>query len=303
MNDPRDAFLEIYQSKIKRAGSEELLEWLTSSDFFTAPASTRYHGSFEGGLVTHSVNVYRCLAEELELSGLSDAYTEETVALVSLLHDVCKAMDALGAAVTARNEKIANQQLGYEQLSVDEFLNNYESYAGFSLDTDYMSQMVSCCLSGDVAGGLEAERLRNLKIDTLNLDVTKVSFNDLYLLSKIITSEAGSNWLSMEWKMMVGEVLLNRVASPEFPDSIEECIYQTGQYYSRGNQYFANLLPYEDCVEAALRLLNGERIINDGSVVFQANFRQGSGTYLKLYDQQLGYTYLCYSSYPELYES
>ena len=72
MNDPRDAFLEIYQSKIKRAGSEELLEWLTSSDFFTAPASTRYHGSFEGGLVTHSVNVYRCLAEELELSGLFD---------------------------------------------------------------------------------------------------------------------------------------------------------------------------------------------------------------------------------------
>lgn len=69
-------------------------------------------------------------------------------------------MDALGAAVTARNEKIANQQLGYEQLSVDEFLNNYESYTGFSLDTDYMSQMVSCCLSGDVAGGLEAERLR-----------------------------------------------------------------------------------------------------------------------------------------------
>ena len=55
-----------------------------------------------------------------------------------------------------------------------------------------------------MAGGLEAERLRNLKIDTLNLDVTKVSFNDLYLLSKIITSEAGSNWLSMEWKMMVG---------------------------------------------------------------------------------------------------
>ena len=91
MNDPRDTFLEIYQSKIKRAGSEELLEWLTSSDFFTAPASTRYHGSFEGGLVTHSVNVYRCLAEELELSGLSNTYTEETVALVSLLHDVCKA--------------------------------------------------------------------------------------------------------------------------------------------------------------------------------------------------------------------
>lgn len=95
------------------------------------------------------------------------------------------------APLLQREMKNSEPTVGYEQLSVDEFLNNYESYAGFSLDTDYMSQMVSCCLSGDVAGGLEAERLRNLKIDTLNLDVTKVSFNDLYLLSKIITSEAG----------------------------------------------------------------------------------------------------------------
>lgn len=87
----KETFLEIYQSKIKREGSEELLEWLTTSDFFAAPASTRYHGSFGGGLVTHSVNVYRCLTDELELSGLSDTYTDETVALVALLHDVCKA--------------------------------------------------------------------------------------------------------------------------------------------------------------------------------------------------------------------
>lgn len=103
--------------------------------------------------------------------------------------------------------------------------------------------------------------------------------------------------------MMVGEVLLNRVASVEFPNTIEECIYQEGQYYSRNDKDFANLLPYEDCVMIAIRLLSCERIINDGSVVFQANFPQGSGTYLKLYDEKLGYTYLCYSSYPELYES
>ncbi len=212
-------------------------------------------------------------------------------------------MDALGAAVTARNEKIANQHLEHKQISVEEFLSDFESYAGFSLDVDYMDEMVSCCLSGNIQEGVSAEKARNLKIDALNLDTAKVSFNDLYLLSKIITSEAGSYWLSMEWKMMVGEVLLNRVASPEFPNSIEECIYQPGQYYSKSDKYFANLLPYESCVEAALRLLNGERIINDGSVVFQANFRQGSGTYLRLYDKQLGYTYLCYSSYPELYES
>lgn len=174
---------------------------------------------------------------------------------------------------------------------------------GFSLDTDYMESMISCCLSGDFYGGLQAEQERNKKIDALNLDDTKISFNDLMLLSKIITAEAGSSWLSMEWKMMVGEVLLNRVASPEFPNSIEECIYQNGQYYSAGSSYFESLIPFEDCVYAAARLLSGERIINDGSVVFQANFKQGSGTYIKLYDERLGYTYLCYSNYPELYES
>lgn len=211
--------------------------------------------------------------------------------------------DALDTAVTARNAKITEQQLDYEKITTEEFLTNFESYAGFSLTKDYMAEMVTCCLNGDADRGLQAEKSRNLKIETLGLDTPKITFDELFLLSKIITAEAGSNWLSMGWKMMVGEVLLNRVASVEFPNTIEECIYQEGQYYNINSQYFAKLLPYEDCVEAARRLLSGERIINDGSVVFQANFKQGSGIYLKLYDKKLGYTYLCYSSHPELYES
>ena len=44
------------------------------------------------------------------------------------------------------------------------------------------------------------------------------------------STEAGSAWLSMEWKMAVGEVLLNRVASPEFPDTLAGCAFQPGQY-------------------------------------------------------------------------
>ncbi|MBR3631130.1 MAG: HD domain-containing protein [Oscillospiraceae bacterium] len=94
--DAKEEFLEIYRSNITRKGSQQLLEYLLSdaSDFFTAPSSTRYHGSYEGGLVTHSVNVYRCLVDYLsrprtkELYGMD--YSEESVALTALLHDICK---------------------------------------------------------------------------------------------------------------------------------------------------------------------------------------------------------------------
>jgi len=81
----------VYAQNIQREGSDKLLEWLNTSDFFQAPASTRFHGSYEGGLVEHSLNVYDCLVGELTSSGLADTYSQETVAIVSLLHDLCKA--------------------------------------------------------------------------------------------------------------------------------------------------------------------------------------------------------------------
>jgi len=90
MEDNRTEFLELYNSLITRDGRDELLDWLTHSDFFTAPASTRYHGSYEGGLLEHSVNVYRCLVRLIAHAGLKDRYSDETVAIVSLLHDICK---------------------------------------------------------------------------------------------------------------------------------------------------------------------------------------------------------------------
>lgn len=90
----KEEFISIYKEKIKREGADKLLEFLEKSDFFTAPSSTRFHGSYEGGLVAHSVNVYHCLTDYLsrprtkELYGMD--YSEETVAIVALLHDVCK---------------------------------------------------------------------------------------------------------------------------------------------------------------------------------------------------------------------
>lgn len=94
MND-KLRFLKIYKEKIKRTGSEKLLHFLENqSDFFTAPASTRFHGAYKGGLVEHSLQVYDCLCDYLERRRVQDiyelAYSEESIAIVSLLHDLCK---------------------------------------------------------------------------------------------------------------------------------------------------------------------------------------------------------------------
>ena len=90
----RDRFIEIFKSKIKREGADKLLEYLITSDFFTAPASARFHCSHERGLCEHSLNVYDCLKSYLsmprttEIMGVS--YSDESIAIVALLHDLCK---------------------------------------------------------------------------------------------------------------------------------------------------------------------------------------------------------------------
>lgn len=91
----KEEFIQIYRQYIQRPGGEELLDYLEHhSDFFTAPASTRYHLSYEGGLVEHSLNVYHCLVSYLARERVQKEYGlivgAETAAVVALLHDVCK---------------------------------------------------------------------------------------------------------------------------------------------------------------------------------------------------------------------
>jgi hypothetical protein len=91
-----DKFLEIYNKYITREGADKLLEYLLSpaSDFFTAPASARFHSSYEGGLCDHSINVYECLKSYLESDRVKETfgfeYSDESIAIVALLHDLCK---------------------------------------------------------------------------------------------------------------------------------------------------------------------------------------------------------------------
>ena len=91
----KEEFIEIYRENIRRDGADALLDYLEhKSDFFTAPASARFHGAYAGGLCEHSVNVYHCLTAYLERERVRELYgleyPAESAALVSLLHDVCK---------------------------------------------------------------------------------------------------------------------------------------------------------------------------------------------------------------------
>ncbi len=91
----KEEFIGIFRENVKRDGAEKLLEYLTTkSDFFISPASTRFHGAFDGGLALHSLNVYHCLKDYLSRPRVKEVYkvncSEESIAIVALLHDLCK---------------------------------------------------------------------------------------------------------------------------------------------------------------------------------------------------------------------
>lgn len=104
LENQRKLFVETARQYIKRDGIEELLTWLDTTDFYTAPASTKYHGNYAGGLAKHCLAVYHELVFLMHgFSGFTDSgnppkwhdknlakYTMENVAIVALFHDLCK---------------------------------------------------------------------------------------------------------------------------------------------------------------------------------------------------------------------
>ena len=91
----KEEFIQLYTDHIHREGADALLDYLEhKSDFFTAPASARFHGAYAGGLCEHSVNVYHCLSAYLERERVRELYgleySQESAAVAALLHDLCK---------------------------------------------------------------------------------------------------------------------------------------------------------------------------------------------------------------------
>ncbi|MEG2507531.1 MAG: HD domain-containing protein, partial [Longicatena sp.] len=119
--DNKTRFIELYKQHIKRDGADKLLEFLMSehSDFFVAPASTRFHGSYKEGLLEHSLNVYDSLADYLTRARTKEIYhmeyDDETIAIVALLHDICK--------INCYKESTRNQKINgtWQQVPYYEF--------------------------------------------------------------------------------------------------------------------------------------------------------------------------------------
>lgn len=83
-------FIGIVKKYIKREGIDNLMEALDKGDFFTAPASTRFHGAEEGGLCMHSMCVGKQLFKIAQVYDTEKKYSPETLAIVALFHDLCK---------------------------------------------------------------------------------------------------------------------------------------------------------------------------------------------------------------------
>lgn len=130
--DLKQEFERIVGENIHRDGIVEFIDWLRGTDFFTAPASTRYHGCHEGGLLLHSLNVYAQLNNLCRWYGCPA--TKETITLVSLFHDVCKA----GCyKVVMRWRK--NQQDKWEQYPTYEFKEDF-AYGGHGSKSVFLIQ-------------------------------------------------------------------------------------------------------------------------------------------------------------------
>lgn len=88
IEETKEEFIRVFRENITREGGDRFLEWLSKTDFFTAPASSKFHCACEGGLAMHSLSVYHTMREKHFEDGVD---SEESFAITALLHDVCKA--------------------------------------------------------------------------------------------------------------------------------------------------------------------------------------------------------------------
>ena len=86
----KEEFIELLK-KTNRENMDKLIEFIEKTDFFKAPASTRYHGAYQSGLIEHSYKVYEILKEKVKNSVIEITTPEESLIIIALLHDICKA--------------------------------------------------------------------------------------------------------------------------------------------------------------------------------------------------------------------
>jgi len=169
-------------------------------------------------------------------------------------------------------------------------------------EPDYLGMMMQAAQQGDVETGRQAQQLWETSLAKNKGDGQAVPFDQLYLLSRLIHFKYGHYRYSDELRMCAGEVILNRVASPEYPDTMEKVIFQKGIEDEVDEAAFSLCIsPSRDCVRAAARLLQGERML-EPEVVLETHY-PAKGVYAVFCDDLLGNTYFFKSEHPELYKT
>lgn len=175
-----NTFKKYIKGYISRPGVEEFITWLDTTDCRKAPASTKYHCSYEGGLVVHCLNVFKRVFGYMKNTyGDLDSncpYTKDTLALVSLLHDINKVNFYRSYQKNVQNPETGkwepvmayntrdNVMLGSAEENAIQILNKFfsltdeETYAiryhmGYTENGDsfYRNNMLKCYASSELA--------------------------------------------------------------------------------------------------------------------------------------------------------
>lgn len=160
-----------------------------------------------------------------------------------------------------------------------------------------VTEYTSSRMNTRVVGSIAKETKDKIKSETELIEVEEATYTDedLDLLSSIMYAEVGCSWIPDEVQLYAGSVVLNRVKSPLFPNTLYDVIYQEGQYSPTWNGSINNE-PDERTIANAKKLLEEGSVLPE-NVVFQANFVQGSGVHYSYYDETLGTTtYFCYGN-------
>ena len=131
----KEEFIELLKST-KREGIEEIINFLEKTDFYKAPASTRFHGNYEGGLLEHSMKVYEILKHKVKNSVIDINVGDDTLIIVALLHDICKANYYKVDFRNAKNERGEWEKVPY--YTVDDTIPYGHGEKSVMMITEYM---------------------------------------------------------------------------------------------------------------------------------------------------------------------
>lgn len=135
----KEEFISLLRST-NREGIEEVIQFLEKSDFYKAPASTRFHGSFEGGLLEHSMKVYEILKHKVKNSVLDLTVSDDTLIIIALLHDICKVNFYKVDYRNAKNERGEWEKVPY--YTVDDTIPYGHGEKSVMMITEYMKLTV-----------------------------------------------------------------------------------------------------------------------------------------------------------------